>query len=123
MSPRRAYRALKPLVNLKAGERFRPGDTVLLDERTARLLEGRVELLDVALDDAAVERVRGIGPERARGLACLGIETLTQLVAADPVEIEQRMPMITVEQARGWIKAARELLLDTDEETKTNANG
>lgn len=117
-----AYRVLKPLINTRTRVRSLPGDVVLLDERTARLLEGRVEPLDVVLDDAAVEQVRGIGPERARGLACLGIETLTQLMAADPVEIEQGMPMITVEQARGWIEAARELLLDIDDE-ELNKNG
>jgi predicted flap endonuclease-1-like 5' DNA nuclease len=52
----------------------------------------------------------GIGPERAKGLAAIGLTTVAGLLAATPEAIEQRMSNLTVRQIEEWQRQAHALV-------------
>ena len=60
-----------------------------------------------APESPPVTDVPGIGPERARGLAALGITSLAELAAAEPDEIEAAMVNVSLEMVAGWVRWAR----------------
>jgi predicted RecB family nuclease len=59
---------------------------------------------------APVTDVSGIGEERVRGLAQMGIRTVADLADADSSEIELTMVNVSLSMVRDWQAAARDLL-------------
>jgi hypothetical protein len=90
------------------------GDPVpALPATTLRILwrAGHIRRADeTAPDPQPVTVVPGIGPERARGLAAMGITSLSELAAADPVEIEAGMVNVSLAMVEGWRAHCRELI-------------
>ena len=98
-------------VIVRSGE---PVDPAWLSEAgLARLLARRYVQAEVDAPDIPVTAIRGIGPERAKGLAAIGITSAAGLLATDPEELEKRLSSLTVRQIEDWHAQARILLQTT----------
>ena len=99
---------------------IRPGGQIIpkdapvppLPEETLRTLWrlGHIRREEVTSPEPPLTDVPGIGPERARGLAAIGLISLADLAAADPAEIEAAMVNVSLEMVEGWCAYCRELL-------------
>jgi len=76
----------------------------------ARLLAKGYVTAEDADPGIPLTRIRGIGPERAKGLAAIGLTTVAGLLAATPEAIEQRMSNLTVRQIEEWQRQAHALV-------------
>jgi len=71
----------------------------------------------------ALTDVPGIGPERARGLAQMGITTWADLLDADPQEVEAQMVNVSVamvERWQGYCRVEEFSEMNSDEENGTD---
>jgi hypothetical protein len=115
--PKEPYRVLKPIFGRRTGRTYNPGDVIYLSADGARAISGCVRSLgDDAPGMAPVTDVSGIGEERARGLAQMGIRTVSDLVSVDPTEIELTMVNVSLSMVKSWQSAARDLLGTEKEE-------
>lgn len=110
------YRALRNLALARDGrhrivKRGEPVDPAWVSEEgLARLLARRYVQAEVDVPDIPVTAIRGIGPERAKGLAAIGITTAAGLLATDPADLEKRLSSLTVRQIEDWHAQAKVLL-------------
>jgi hypothetical protein len=85
---------------LKAGALLDPA--WVSEAGLARLLRRGYVIAEAETPDIPVTAIRGVGPERAKNLATMGIETVAALLTADPAEIEKRMSSLSVAQIEEW---------------------
>lgn len=110
------YRALRNIALARDGRHVivRSGEAVdpawLSEAGLSRLISRGYVVAEESAPDIPVTAIRGIGGERAKALAAMGIETAAGLLAADPVEIERRMSSLTVRQIEDWQAQAQVLL-------------
>jgi len=110
------YRALRHLAIAKDGKHriVTRGETIdpawLSEAGLARLLARRYVRADIEEPDIPVTAIKGIGAERAKGLAAIGITTAAGLLATDSAVLEKRMSSLTVRQIEDWQSQARALL-------------
>lgn len=96
---------------------IRPGGQIIpkgapvgkLPAASLRILRrgGHIRRVEVSAPETPLTDVPGIGPERARGLASLGITSLAELAAADPAGIEAGMVNVSLAMVEGWVRWAR----------------
>lgn len=113
------YRALRNLALARGTGRYaivkrgEPVDPAWLSEAgLARLLARRYVQAEVDTPDIPVTAIRGIGAERAKGLAAIGITSVAGLLATEATALEKRLSSLTVRQIEDWHAQAR-ILLET----------
>ncbi len=118
------YRALRNLALARGNSTYaivKRGEPVdpawVSDEGLARLLARRYVRAEAAMPDIPVTAIRGIGAERAKGLATIGIATVAGLLAASPQELEKRLSNLTMPQIADWQAQAAILLEKAAPET------